>query len=247
MRIAKIMLIALALVAPAFAKDAPPPVARAQAAAQVLQRYVDRIDASGGLPDYTRAPAADLFRQVFDLDALTALPAPQAGDLGWMIEWSSTASQVSKMLLFHGMKPGAQPDVAAAERNMDLYEDQYAAAGNFLIRLSAREATAMERFFAGLAPEQRTPVRAAGLARAKGGGAEIIAGMLTVTAGATKPANARLISAALRDTGDVWAGYITSEARARLLDLAARVRQRTKDEEVHRNLASFSSALQAAK
>jgi hypothetical protein len=246
MHFPKVLLVALALVAPALAEAAPPPAAQAQKAAQALQRYVDGMTASGGWPDYTRPPASDLFRQVFDVDALEALPPPQPNDLPWLLEWSQTASTASKAILMHGIKPGPHPGVAAFAQNVERYEDQYCAAADFLIRVGAREMTALALYVARLPPEQHTPVRAAGIVKAKAGAAEMIGGFLMSASGGVKPANARLVTAALRDTRDVWAGFLTPDARPRILDLVAQARRRIADEEAKRNLASFAAALEAA-
>lgn len=246
MRIPKVLLLALALVAPAQAQAAPPPAAQALKAAQALQRYVDGMNASGGWPDYTRPPASDLFRQVFDVDALEALPPPQPNDLPWLLEWSRTASAASKAMLMHGIRPGPYPDVAAVAQNVEHYEDQFCAAADFLIRVGAREMTALALFVARLPPEQHTPVRAAGIAKAKAGSTEMIAGFLIAASAGMKPANARLVSAALRDTREVWAGFLTAEARPRILDLVAQATQQIADEEAKRNLARFAAALDAA-
>lgn len=246
MRIPKALLLALALVAPALAQAAPPPAEQAHKAAQALQRYVDGMNAADAWPDYTRPPASDLFRQVFDVDALKALPPPQANDLPWLLEWAQTASTASKVMLMHGVKPGAHPDLAALARNVERYEDQYCAAADFLIRMGAREMTALTLFVNRLPPEQHTPVRAAGIVKAKDGAAEMIGGFLISAANGVKPANARLVSAALRDTRDVWAGFLTAEARPRILALVTQATQRIADEEAKRNLASFAAALEAA-
>jgi hypothetical protein len=246
MRFPKVLLLTLALVAPALAHAAPPPAAQAQKAAHALQRYVDGMTASGGWPDYTRPPASDLFHQVFDVDALEALPPPQANDLPWLLEWSQTASAASKAIVMHGITPGPHPDVAAMAQNVERYEDQYCAAADFLIRVAAREMTALALFVARLPPEQHTPVRAAGIVKAKAGAAQMIAGFLISAAGGVKPANVRLVTAALRDTRDVWAGFLTPDARPRILALVAQVTPRIEDEQAKRNLASFAAALEAA-
>ena len=246
MRISKMLLLALALVAPVLAQAAPLPAEQAQKAAHALQRYVDGMNASGGWPDYTRPPASDLFHQVFDVDALNALPPPQPSDLPWLLEWSQTASAASKAIVMHGVKPGPHPDIVAVAQNVERYEDQYCAAADFLIRVGAREMTALALFVARLPPEQHTPVRAAGIVRAKAGAAEMIAGFVIAASGGVKPANVRLVSAALRDTRDVWAGFLSPEARPRILDLVARATQRIADEEAKRNLASFAAALETA-
>lgn len=244
MRIPKMLLLALALVAPAQA--APPPAAQALKAAQALQRYVDGMNASGGWPDYTRPPASDLFRQLFDVDALEALPRPQPNDLPWLLEWSRTASAASKAILMHGIKPGSSPDLAAVAQNVERYEDQYCAAADFLIRVGAREMTALASFVERLPPEQHTPVRAAGIVKAKAGAAEMIAGFLVSASGGVKPANARMVTAALRDTRNVWAQFLAPDARPRILALVAQATQRMTDDEAKRDLASFAAALDAA-
>jgi hypothetical protein len=247
MRFPKVLLLAFALVAPALARAAPPPAEQAQKAAQALQRYVDGMTASGGWPDYTRPPASDLFHRVFDVDALEALPRPQANDLPWLLEWSQTASAASKAIVMHGIKPGPNPDLVAVAQNVERYEDQYCAAADFLIRVGAREMTALALFVERLAPEQHTPVRAAGIVKAKAGAAQMIAGFLISASGGMKPANARLVTAALRDTRDVWAGFLAPAVRPRILDLVAQATRRIEDEEAKRNLASFAAALDAAK
>ena len=76
------------------------------------------------------------------------------------------ANAANKLFTRYGSKPGPQPDLTAIQRNMTEYEDQYAAAVNFLIRGFAREAVSSNLFMAGLAPEQRTRVREEGLAGA---------------------------------------------------------------------------------
>ena len=113
----------------------------------------------GGRPDLTRPEVAALLGRVFDLDALNALPPMQASDVPWLIDWIEAANAANKLLLFYGAKPGPQPDLAAIERNMTEYEDQYAAAINFLIRSQARQAVSIKMFMAGLAPKERTRVR----------------------------------------------------------------------------------------
>ena len=247
MRIPKALLLALVLIAPTLAQAAPPPAEQAHKAAQALQRYVDGMNASGGWPDYTRPPAADLFHQVFDVDALKALPPPQANDLPWLLEWSQTASAASRAILMHGVKPGPTPDLAAVAQNIERYEDQYCAAADFLIRVSAREMTALVSFVERLPPEQHTPVRAIGIVKAKAGAADMIAGLLMSASGGVKPANARMVTAALRDTRNVWAAFLTPDVRPRLLALSAQATQRMADDEAKRNLASFAAALEAAR
>jgi hypothetical protein len=62
-----------------------------------------------------------------------------------------------------------------------------------------------------------------------------------------KPGNARLIAATLRDTRDIWAGYIMPDDRARIAKLIAQTPATVKDREAQQNLAAFAGALAAAK
>ena len=93
---------------------------------------------------------------------MNALPPAQANDILWLLDWMDAANATNKLFTRYGSKPGPQPDLAAIQRNMTEYEDQYAAAINFLIRGFAREAVSSKLFMAGLAPEQRTRVREEG-------------------------------------------------------------------------------------
>jgi hypothetical protein len=85
---------------------------------------------------------------------------------------------------------------------------QYATVMNFLIRFQARMAISLNMFTADLAPEQRTRVREEGVARARSGAAEMIGSAIGgVILGGGKPANARLVAAAIRDTREISASF----------------------------------------
>lgn len=256
MRLLKALLIALLLAGPACAGELPSTAAvRSMMASSLLFRHIAAMAASGTLPDYTRPPASDLFRQAFDVDALVALPPPQESEVTLMLTWGFAADETSKAILRNGAKPESKPeskpDAAAIALNIKRYEDQYAVAADFTIRVKAREATAYSLFLDTLGAEQDKPIRAAHTARARSTAAEMIERFIVpfvVPLGSgIKPANARRVTAALRDTGAVWAAFIAPDARAQILDLAAQATPGITDEEARRNLASFSAALAAAK
>ena len=165
----------------------------------------------------------------------------------WLIEWLVAANQTSKQIIYFDIKPGPNPDQAATLRNLTDYEDQYAAATNFMLRVAAREATAMLLFMDQLAPEQRTPVREAGLQKSRNGAAGLIASAIGSVFVGVRPANARLMTAAMRDTRDVWASYILPDDRTQIINLLTRAANMAKDEEVKKNLTAFNAALAAAK
>jgi hypothetical protein len=246
MPIVRILLVLLALASPALAQDGARDAAAAREAAQAFRVYVEGVTKKGGRPDLTRPEVAALFGRVFDLDALDALPPVQASDLSWLLDWMEAANATNKLFTRYGSKPGPQPDLEALQRNMTEYEDQYATAINFLIRGQAREAVSSKLFLEGLTPEQRTPVRERGFAGARSSTAEfILAAICSVIESGGKPANARLVAAAIRDTREVWASYFLPQDRARVLELLADLRKRVPDETVRTDIAAFTAALQA--
>ncbi len=132
------------------------------------------------------------------------------------MQWFTAASLVNKQIVYFG------PDEMAVLRNLKEYESQYAQAMNFMIRVAARESQALDLFMEALTPEQRTPVREAGLLKARGGAAELLASAIGIVAQGVGPDNARLMSAALRDTRDVWASYLLPDDRRQIPRLSGK-------------------------
>jgi hypothetical protein len=246
MLILRSLLVLLVLLTPALGQDGSRIAATAQDAAQALKLYLQEVADAGQRPDYTKAPAVDLFRQVFDLEQLTILPPPRAGDMVWVLGWVDAANETYKRILGFGAKPGPDLDQEALVRNWTEYEDQYALALTFLLRGFAREATTLPLFWDQLTPDQRTPIRAAGLQRARSGGAQLVETVLGCVAVGMRPANARLITAAARDTGEAWANFILPKDRIRIIDQLGNAEGLVKDDDVRQNLAVFRAHLAAA-
>jgi len=246
MRFVATLMLAFALVAPAFAADGQQTAAAARDAARSLRAYLDEVAAEGARPDYAKGPAAGFFRRVFDLDALAALPPPTARDLPWLLDWADAASKARQMVMLFGSKPGPGIDATALARNIADYGDEFAVATDFTVRLEARQTVALALFIDGLTPEQRTPARAAGIAKAKAGAARMIAGFLVSFTHGMNPASGRRVTAAMRDTRDVWAGFLEPDARAHVVAMVARATQRVSDDAMRQDLASFAAALEAA-
>jgi hypothetical protein len=245
MPIVRILLVFLAFASPALAQDGARDAAAARDAAQAFQVYVEGVAKKGERPDLTRPEIAALLDRVFDLDALNALPPAQASDLDWLVDWMDAANTANKLFTRYGSKPGPQADLPAIQRNMTDYEDQFAAAMNFMIRGLARESVSSKLFMAGLAPEQR--VREEALARLRSNAAEmILATICSAIESGGKPANARLVAAAIRDTREVWASYFLPQDRARVIEQLADLPKQVPDETARIDLAAFTAALQAA-
>ena len=245
-RLLAALLLLAALNASALAQDGPRDAATAQDAAQALQLYLQRTAQSRSRPDYTKPPAADLFGHVFDQSALNALSPPQADDLPWLLAWGVAVDQSYKGILLFGLPLDQNLDPAAIRRNMADYEDQYAAALDFMVRFQARLAETTILILDALPPNERTAPRAAGLQQTRVGATQTIHGALTAIARIEKPANARLVSGALRDTRALWAKYLIPGDRTNLIDLLARMPKATMDQAVKSNLAAFAAALTAA-
>jgi hypothetical protein len=241
------LLLLVALLSPAFAQDGPQDAASAKDAVQALQHYLDDVAKAGGRPDYTKPPASELFLKVFDLAQLTALPPPTAADVGWLIQWFTAASQANKLIIYFDTAPGPNLDEIAVLRNLKEYENQYAAAMNFMIRLAAREATALSLFVDQLTPKQRTPVREAGLLKARSGAAELLASAIGLVAQGIGPDNARLMSTALKDTRNVWASYLLLDDRKQVIGYLAKAIGLVTNDEVKADLVAVSDALTVGK
>jgi hypothetical protein len=140
MLIVRTLLVLLALASPALAEDGLIDAAAARDAAQAFRVYIEGVTKKGERPDLTRPEVTAMLGRVFNLDGLNALPPTQGSDLPWLLDWMEAANAANKLITRYGSKPGPQPDLAAIERNMAEYEDQFAAALNFLIRGQAREA-----------------------------------------------------------------------------------------------------------
>jgi hypothetical protein len=246
------LLIALALASPACTQtphdDGASIAAEAKDAATQLQAYLDAVVKGGGRPDLSKPPASDLLGQVFNLKQLEAFPPAQGDDLPWLMDWATAANGVNKSIMSLGIAPPVDPltDPAALQRNFIAYEDQEAAAANFLLRITAREIQAALAFMDQLPPTQRTPVRMEGFYKMRVFNAELMRGYLCFVAG-MKPANSRLVSAAIRDTGAVWATDILPADRPTILATLDKAQAAATDEETRNNLSSFGALLTKAK
>jgi hypothetical protein len=246
MPIVRILLVLLALISPALAQDGARDTAAAREAAQAFKVYIDSVTKANGRPDLTRPEVAALLGRIYNLDALNALPPAQGNDIVWLVEWMDAANATLKLFTRYAMIPGPQLDLVALQRNMTEYEDQYASATNFMIRALAHEAVSSRLFMAGLPPEQRTRIREEGFAGFRRSAAEfVITAICAGVQGASKPDNARLVAAAVRDTREIWASYFEPKDRARIIELLADLPKMVPDETARADVAEFTAALQA--
>jgi hypothetical protein len=90
-------------------------------------------------------------------------------------------------------------------------------------------------------------MREAGLLKARGGADELIIGGLVSVAQGMKPANARRMTDALRDTQEVWMKFILPDDRTKIIGHSTEILKTVKDDEVRKNLTTFANTLAAAK
>ena len=238
---------------PAFAQtprgDGATAAAQAKDAAAELQAYLADVLKGGGRPDFAKPPASDLLAKVFNLQQLEALPAAQGGDLSWLLDWFAAANGTNKAIMFFGIAPpvSLRNDEAAIQRNVTDYEDQEALAGNFLLRLSAYQSQAAFLFIDQLEPAQRTSVRMEGFNKMRVAEGELVRNYVGWIAVGMKPANARLVSTALRDDGAVIATAILPADRPTILAVLDKAEAAVADDETRSNLFAFGSLMAKAK
>ena len=106
---------------------------------------------------------------------------------------------------------------------------------------------ALTLFMAQLLQDQRTPMRQEGFDTVRAGATKVLSGALITLATDRKTANARMLSAAIRDTGEVWVGNIFPKDRPEIMREIATAQREVKDSEAKKNLAALGAALSAAK
>ena len=168
------------------------------------------------------------------------MPAPQAGDVGWLLDWGDAANRTYKQIVLFDVQTSPALDEAAIKRNLTEYEGQCTVAADFLIRVQARALTALLMFMNQLTPDQRTPVREAGLKKSRAGAEELVRGALISVGQGMKPANARTLTAAIRDTRDVWSAFILPGDRSQIIAVTKLLQKNIADAEVQNNLATFA-------
>ena len=235
MDLVRALLLLFALVSPALAQTGygAALAGRASDAAKELRTYFADVAKASGRPDFSKPPASELFGHIFDINGLAALPPPAPNEFSWLLTWSAAGSGVIRDILTFGITPPVGPkDQAAIERNLVDYEDQQAVASGFLVSMPE---------------EQRTPMRQEGFDTARTGATKVLSGALITLASDLKTGNARMLSAAIRDTADVWVADIFPKDRAEIMREIATAQKEVKDAEARKNLAAFGAALAAAK
>lgn len=236
--------------APAVASDGKQAAARAVAAAQALKQQALETAAAGKQLDFTSGPASEHLRRIFDSKVFAELPPAAASDMPWITDWIGAVSTTNHTLYEFGadMKRTTQLDLAVLARNVRQYEDQMTVAMVFQQRLFSRALDTAGEFLESLAENERTPVRLAGLKGMVDGYLNTIRGALCFASDNTiKPANARMIAAAARESAGDWIELTEDDTRKQFIALVTAAQQQTKDTETAEHFRAIKAALEAAK
>jgi len=126
--------------------------------------------------------------------------------------------------------------------NLKDYGTQFAAAENFVVRLAAHSEAARS-----LAMQRLTPKQEASslfdLLDAQRRNIEIVSLAIPSVMRDLNPADARLVSKAIRDTGPVWAGSFPAGDRKSMLILLARACAEVQDAQARDDLTAFAAML----
>ena len=244
MRLITSLVLLAVLAASASAQDGPRASALAREGLQGLQRYAEQLAKAGERPDYSKRPGSEHYARLFDLRTLMALPPSQGRDVRWLAEWLQAATQGFQAIVFLGTKPGPEMNAEIVGRNLAENESEVASGTDFLIRLQARVATSSQLFYDALTPAQRVePIRQSGLQRVRRGYVNSVSGAVDMLGGGLKPANARVIATALRETAGVWVPFTTEADRSELLSGLAQARADSKDPEADAGMEAVSAAI----
>jgi hypothetical protein len=223
-----------------FAADGAQAAAAAKEAAGRFKAYLGDLEKSKGKPDYTKPPASEYLKRIFDADALAALPAPKTGNFDWLL--TSVDQTFIAMLMFGAKDPIDQP----AGRNLVDYQDNTLPAVAFKLRLNAYAASAMPAYLDSLPPGERAQARGE-IEQSNRSLVQMATGMAGFIGIRLKLENVRLTAKALRDTVSIWAPLATSKERAELLARLEKARIANKDAGIDDAITAISTVIKNVK
>ncbi len=238
----------LVLLAPAARADGASSAQAALKAAQDLTSYNDSVVKKNERPAFDKPPASTYLAQVLDGKALAALPSPTANDMSWLVQWAEAMNKVNQLLIFTGAKSSSEADKQAAiERNLVDYEDALFPAWAFMARLQTRMLLNADLFMDALKPADRTPARQSGLVKIRNGHIQFVQGGLTTIAAGVKPQNAKLLTAALRETAPTWAPRITEQEQSRMRSTLIEAKKAYTDQALLDDLGGLALMIEGVK
>jgi len=239
--------LAFAICPAVFAADGAQAAAAAKEAAAKLQAYLRDLEKSKGQPDYSKPPASEYLKRIFDADALAALAPPKAEDLAWLFDWTEAVGHTFPAMVMFGAED--QSDAGwrvALARNMRRNHDSFINAMASGLRLCARTANAEALFINSMPPDKRT--NAIQTAQ-KEINLELMNWVMTTTmfVSDVKPENSRLLAVALRDTVPVWAPIVAPQDRTTILTRLWKARMANKNSGIDDDINAVEVAMKSVK
>jgi hypothetical protein len=231
-----------------FAQEGSKAATAAKEAAVNMQAYLHDLEKSGGQPDYSKPPASEYFKRIFDTDTLAALPALKAEDLGWMKIWMDNASQIHKaMVLFGAKNQDIVEEMKATARNLSQNDKFILSAEAFTLRLEARGTSLVLITFNEMPPNQHTDADWTVLKKITLNFMVRVINNLSMMTDHQKPENLHVLVAALRDTVTVWAPLLTPPGHADILVKLDKARIANKDAGIDDDINAITATIKNMK
>jgi hypothetical protein len=234
---ASLLLLVVTSQVPALAQDGAKAAATAKEAAENMGAYLRDLEKSGHQPDYSKPPASEYLKLIFNADALAALASPKTEDVVWLADWTTPTAQTYQAMVMFGAK---DPTDQTVGRNMIDYQSYIFPAAAFVLRLNARAVSTMVL----LPPDRRASEE---IGQSNWGLVQMATGMVGLIRIHLKPENVRLTAAALRDTVSVWAPLATPKERAELLSRLETARAKNGDAGIDGDIIAVSTAIKNVK
>jgi hypothetical protein len=218
------------------------PLQKFHAANDALLRAAKEAEATGAaLPRVSDPKSRPLFEAAFDRSILSSVDPSDVRGLADICSPSISLTTGYELTgLERLIEATPAPEVGSAfqsltSRNSVTYQDEIATSLGFAAACLALEIPAVERFWQGLAPAERTDVRETGVSQMRRGITEIYVGALTMQGeGAYAPANRRAALDAATKAAGPYASALTLAGRKHIQELvdavspAANAEDRTK-------------------
>ena len=246
-RICSALAALMLLAAPTAASDGRQVAGAAAEAARALQQQAARIAASGGRLDMAAGPASENLRRILDTKNLDELPPLSASDMSWLLDWLVVVRTVNFTFLYFGADPKQPMRLAPAQmqHNVNQYEDEIARVMVFSQKLFPRVLATAQAFMETLPEKERSSkVRLDGLAQMMSGDLQSVEGALGFAAAdGTKPANVRMIAAALQESAPVWIEVARTDIRTRFAGILRIARGKAENKATADHLRAIEAAL----
>ena len=121
-----------------------------------MEAHLRDLEKSKGSAGYSKPPASEYLKRIFDTDALASYQLRWSDDLDWLLEWVASVDQTYTAMIMFGAKDSG---IQTAGRNLVDYQDNTLPAAAFKLRLNAHAVSAMPIYLNSLPPGERAQAR----------------------------------------------------------------------------------------